>query len=76
MAELQEREVGVNRANHGSVPTRALQKVYDIARRAAREEKYRQMLDSDTGETLGEYKNLEEAFEKVRAYFGLEEPRP
>lgn len=66
----------MNRANHGSVPTRALQKVYDIARRAAREEKYRQVIDPDTGEPLGEVRNLEEAFEKVRVYFGLEEPRP
>lgn len=56
------------------VPTRALQKVYEIARRAAREEKYRQMLDSETGEPLGEYKNLEEAFERVRVYFDLDEP--
>lgn len=58
----------------GNTPTRALQKVYEIARRAAREEKYRQMLDSETGEPLGEYKNLEDAFEKVRTFFGLDEP--
>ena len=56
------------------VPTRALQKIFSIARRAACEEKYRQMLDSETGEPLGEYTNLEDAFYKVRTYFGLNEP--
>jgi hypothetical protein len=61
--------------HRGVTPTRALQKIYEIARRAAREEKYRQLLDDETGEPLGEYRNLEEAFEKVRTFFGLQEPR-
>lgn len=56
------------------VPTRALQKIYAIARRAACEEKYRQQLDPETGEVTGEFKNLEDAFEKVRTYFDLDEP--
>lgn len=60
--------------NSRVTPTRALQKVYEIAKRAIQEEKYRQMRDAETGEPIGEYKNLDDAFEKVRAHFGLEDP--
>lgn len=55
-------------------PRKELQKVYEIAKRAIREEKYRQILDSETGEPLGEYRNLDAAFLKVKQHFGLEDP--
>lgn len=59
----------------GRVPLVELQKIYEIAKRAVREEKYRQVIDEETGEPLGEYRNLRAAFEKVRLTYGLKEPR-
>jgi hypothetical protein len=61
-------------SQQGRLPRQELQDIYDIARRAvADNEKFRQLCDSETGEPLGAYKNLERIFERVRVHFGLDE---
>ena len=62
-------------SQQGRLPRQELQDIYDIARRAVIDNpKFREVYDSETGEPLGERKNLERVFERVREHFGLEEP--
>lgn len=66
-------------SQQGRLPHQELQTIYEIARRATAKtdsanEKFRQVYDPETGEPLGEYKNLERIFERVRVHFGLEDP--
>lgn len=62
-------------SQQGRLPRQELQDIYDIARRAVIDNpKFREAYDPETGEPLGERKNLERVFERVRAHFGLEEP--
>jgi hypothetical protein len=56
------------------LPRQELQELYDIARRACADNaKFKQVYDPETGEPLGDHKNLERVFERVRTHFGLDE---
>lgn len=64
-----------NGAQLSRLPRQELQLIYELALRASTDPKYNQLLDSETGEPIGEDKRLAKALKKIRDVFQLEEPR-